>query len=132
MDALDPGPEPRDKEGLFNFGLGVAILGVVFGIFAIFRYGPFGCGWVGLMVLGLAAAASARYADRDLESRHKDWEEKSTKAKTHWWCEACHTVFLPEGRHEKGPEDAPREEITPTESLDIAGNIEPLRRQDSD
>lgn len=127
VDALDPGPEPRNKNAFFIFGLIVVLVGIAM---TLFGQGPSGCGGTAIMLVGAVAIVSSWYSDRDLEARHAKWERKMVEAKTHWWCEACHCVFLPEPKPEADPEGVSQAMAQAEEMPEAAEKVMPLRRPD--
>jgi hypothetical protein len=94
-----------------------------------------------MILLGAVAMLFTWYADHDLETRHATWAEKKLVAETHWRCEACGCVFLPEERkdlHQATPTDVASavgtDEVMPAEIethiAEASENVAPLRRPD--
>lgn len=126
VDSLDPGPEPQRQGVFLKIGTVVAFAGAAFGIFGP---APLGCGGAVLFALGCVAAVGAWYADGTFEERHDRWKKKREIAQTHWWCEACHEVFLPESR----PDSTLNPAVPYDEAEELLGddtfNVERLRRR---
>lgn len=138
LDELDPGSEPQSQHQFFVLGAVLALAGAVV---AVLAPSPSGCyGWM-MILLGVVAMLFSWYADRDLETRHSTWAVKKQVADTHWRCEACGCVFLPEERkdlHQATPTDVVSTAETDgempaeieTHTTEASENIAPLRRPD--
>jgi hypothetical protein len=127
IDLLDPGSEPRSHRPFLYLGwilIGVGTLSTLLPVKL------FGCLAPALIALGVGVAVVAWIADWGLGSRHAVWKGKADKAQTHWWCEACHGIFLPESNSRTNIED-PGQLDDPIKSRSLApSKIEPLRRSD--
>lgn len=138
LDELDPGSEPQSQHQFFVLGAVLVLAGTVVVVFAP---SPSGCyAWM-MILLGAVAMLFTWYADHDLETRHATWAEKKLVAETHWRCEACGCVFLPEERkdlHQATPTDVASavgtDEVMPAEIethiAEASENVAPLRRPD--
>jgi len=138
LDELDPGSEPHSQHQFFVLGAVLALAGAVV---AVLAPSPSGCyGWM-MILLGAVAMLFTWYADHDLETRHASWAVKKQVADTHWRCEACGCVFLPEERkdlHQATPTDVVSTAETDgempaeieTHTTEASENIAPLRRPD--
>ncbi len=138
LDELDPGSEPQSQHQFFVLGAVLVLAGALVAVFAPSSSGCFG--WM-MILLGVVAMLFSWYADHDLETRHATWTDKKHVAETHWRCEACGYVFLPEERknlHQATPTDVAStvetDEVTPagTEAqiAEASENVAPLRRPD--
>jgi hypothetical protein len=138
LDELDPGSEPQSQHQFFVLG---AVLTLAGALIAILAPSASGCyGWT-MILLGAIAMLFTWYADHDLVTRHATWTEKKHVADTHWRCEACGCVFLPEERkdlHQATPIEnvsaVETEVVVPakieTHIAEASENVAPLRRPD--
>ncbi len=140
LDELDPGPMPRNRTAFFVFGLCVLLAGC---LIALFGASPMRSTGGLLILMGGVTAGAAWHSDLDLPIRYSAWKNKEATADTHWRCEACGKVFLPEAKPDgilegtETPEvpriESPLEDGVPEvreEARSEPGNVEPLRRQD--
>jgi len=110
---------------------------MVFGLFtAMVAPSPNGCYGGLFLFVGTIPTTYSWYTDRDLVARHEVWLEKKHIADTHWRCEACGRVFLPEERKDLHEDMAQNDGVSPDADVlensipETTENVSHLRRLD--